>query len=127
MCNEDDIWNTAFLWLSWGINNIIDRSLDNILEEKEKSARISHENGFELLYVYPETGELEMEEWRETTIKQVLQRVGGYSQICNNWEIYKLLFILHNVSPVWIEHENIAIDLTKVKLNNHEEDINQAF
>ena len=80
------------------------------LEEKEKSARISHENGFELLYVYPETGELEMEEWRETTIKQALQRVGGYSQICNNWEIYKLLFILHNVSPVWIE-VNIRTDL----------------
>ena len=79
------------------------------LKEKEKSARISYENGVDGIYVYPETGKLEMEEWDTelwhlgTSIKRALQHVGKNSQICHNWEIYKLLFILHNVSPIWIE------------------------
>ena len=44
-----------------------------------------------------------MEEWSGTSISNALQRVGGYSQICFNWEIYKLLFLIHNVNPNWIE------------------------
>ena len=77
------------------------------LVEKEKSARISYENDYNI-YVYPETGEIGMEE--HEGIRGALQDVGMYSQICWNWEIYKLLFILHNVSPVWIEVEDFTTE-----------------
>ena len=70
------------------------------LEEKEKSVKISYENDRNI-YVYQQWGELQMEEW--WMIRDALQNMGVRSQICFNWEIYKLLFILHNVSPVWIE------------------------
>ena len=46
-----------------------------------------------------------MEEHKFTSMSQALQLVGvgGNSQICHTWEIYKLLFILHNVYPIWEE------------------------
>ena len=54
-------------------------------------------------------GELIMEDWRHSSIKAALRKVGRDSRICHFWEIYKLLFINHNVNPVWIagiENEN---------------------
>ena len=75
------------------------------LKEKEKTTRISYENGY-YIYVYQDNT-LEMEERRETSIKQALQKVGGHSRVCHPWEIYKLLFLMHNVKPVWIEVDNI--------------------
>ena len=47
-------------------------------------------------------GELLMEEWRGSSIKKALQKVGRASRICFYWEIYKLLFINHNVNAFWI-------------------------
>ena len=76
------------------------------LKQKEQPTMISYENGWEI-YVYPRSGELEMEEYWRTSIRQALQRVGSRSLICNHWEIYKLLFLLHNVKPVWMEVDTL--------------------
>ena len=70
--------------------------------EKEKTTRVSYENGWNI-YIYPDTGELEMEEYSGTSIKEALKKVGEDSKICSNWEIYKLFFLLHNIKPVWME------------------------
>ena len=72
------------------------------LKQREQSTRISYENEYSI-YIYPESGELSMEEHQTWSIKRALLSVGWYSQICMPWEIYKLLFILHNVHPIWIE------------------------
>ena len=71
------------------------------LKQKEQSTRISYENDWGI-YVY-RSGEPMMEEHRFYSIKRALQNVGVFSQSCHNWEIYKLLFLLHNVKPVWME------------------------
>ena len=83
------------------------------LEEKEKSVKISYENDRNI-YVYQQWGELQMEEW--WMIRDALQNMGVRSQICFNWEIYKLLFILHNVSPVWIEVSHELGTYTRFKV-----------
>ena len=64
------------------------------------------------MYIYPETGELMMEEYSWTSVSNALQKVGGHSQVCYDWEIFKLLFLLHNIKPVlmevdiWNDNEN---------------------
>ena len=85
------------------------------LKEKEKTTRITYEDDYDI-NIYPETGELEMEESRWYSISRALQRVGGVSHICYHWEIYKLLFLLHNVNPVWMEVNitNGVVDFEKV-------------
>ena len=85
-------------------------------KQKEQTTRISYENDYNGIYVYPDTGVLEMEEASWGSIKEALQNVGGVSRICHNWEIYKLLFLLHNVKPVWMEVNitNDNIDYDKV-------------
>ena len=80
------------------------------LKEKEKTPRISYENGNWGIYFYPDTGELQMEEYGWNSLKEALLGVGGYSQICFYWEIYKLLFLMHNVNPVWVEVTSIDIE-----------------
>ena len=77
------------------------------LKQKQNYARITYENGY-LLYIYPSTGKLSMEELGWKSIHRALQRVGRNSMICSDWEIYKLLFILHNVNPDWIELDWIS-------------------
>ena len=44
-----------------------------------------------------------MEDYYWSSIREALLGVGGVSRICSYWEIYKLLFLLHNVKPVWME------------------------
>ena len=51
------------------------------------------------------------------SIREALQRVGVYSQICYNWEIYKLLFLMHNVNPVLME----------VNITNDNENFNKVL
>ena len=70
------------------------------LKQKEQLARISYQNNWNI-YILPETGELEMEEW--FSIREALQGVGWNSRVCWHWEIYKLVFLLHNIKPVWME------------------------
>ena len=48
-----------------------------------------------------------MEERDWWSLKQALLDVGGSSQICWHWEIDKLLFLLHNINPVWMEVNTI--------------------
>ena len=84
------------------------------MKQKEQRTRVTYENGYSGIYVYPETGELGMEEWRGESIRAALQRVGEFSQICYDWEIYKLLFLLHNVKPVWVEVNITNDDYNKV-------------
>ena len=76
------------------------------LKQKEQTARITYENNYELS-IYPGIGVLAMEEQKFLSISSALQNVGMHSMICFEWEIYKLLFILHNVKPVWIEVNTI--------------------
>ena len=85
------------------------------LKQKEQSIRITYQNKFQRIYMDPSSGELEMEEYRLKTIGSSVQKVGEYTRICNEWEIYKLLFLLHNVNPVWVEvHTIIDKNLGKV-------------
>ena len=75
------------------------------LKQKEQTTKISYDNDYRI-HVYPDTaGELRMEEYSRTSIGSALKRVGEHSQVCSNWEIYKLLFLLHNIKPVWVEVE----------------------
>ena len=71
------------------------------LKEKEKTTRISYQNSHGI-YIYRDTT-IAMEEVWWTSIKQALLHVGGFSRVCHPWEIYKLLFLLHNVKPDWVE------------------------
>ena len=84
------------------------------LKQKEQSTRISYENEYNGIYIY-RSGELRMEEYFRGSISAALQSVGKVSQMCSYWEIYKLLFLLHNVKPVWME-VNITND--NVTTNN---------
>ena len=83
------------------------------LKQKEQTTKISYDNNYGI-HVYPDTGELEMEEWRGKSISRALQKVGVFSQVCFYWEIYKLLFLLHNVKPFWVEvdiwNDNVNYD-----------------
>ena len=83
------------------------------LKQKEQTARISYENNYDI-YVYQSINQLEMEGNRWGSIREALLGVGVYSQICHHWEIYKLLFLLHNVNPDWIEVDKIAENINKV-------------
>ena len=72
------------------------------LKQTEQSTRIVYDR-YEGIFVYPHTGKLMMEEFFSTRIGSSLQSVGVDSLIGHDWEIYKLLFIMHNVNPVWIK------------------------
>ena len=85
------------------------------LKQKEQSAKITYQNGF-YIYIWPHTGKQLMEEHRLYSLEEGLLRLASGST-CYHWEIYKLFFILHNVSPVWIKVENIMTgNLDKVFL-----------
>ena len=84
------------------------------LKQKEQPTRISYENNWDIT-ISPDTT-LEMEESRRS-IGRALQRVGVHSKVCWYWEIYKLLFLLHNVKPDWIE----------VDISNDNENFNKVF
>ena len=73
------------------------------LKQREKTTKITYQNNLQNLYIYPSSGLLEMEEFRYSSISRALQKVGGYTSICASWEIYKLLFIIYNINPDWIE------------------------
>ena len=60
---------------------------------------------------------MEMEEHWQYSLRWALEkRVGRESMICHQWEIFKLLFILHNVKPLWIKFNKFSSlsDLYKV-------------
>ena len=82
------------------------------LKQKEQSTIITYENNNGIT-IYHSSGELLMEEYWYYSINAALLGVDKYSRICHNWEIYKLLFILHNVNPVWKE-VNMTTDWDKV-------------
>ena len=71
-------------------------------KQKEQTTRITYENGY-YISIYNATGEMSMEEARVNSIRSSLQSVGKHSTVCWSWEIYKLLFLLHNIKPEWIE------------------------
>ena len=73
------------------------------LKQREQTARITYEHNFQGIYIYRSSGELLMEEYKADSIKRALQKVGGNTMICHYWEIYKLLFLLHNINPDWLE------------------------
>ena len=85
------------------------------LKQREQTTRITYQNGLGIEF-YRDTGELYMEEWRGYSIRAALLGVGVVSRICHHWEIYKLLLLLHNVNPVWLEVNitNDNIDFDKV-------------
>ena len=59
-----------------------------------------------------------MEEYGRVSIRRDVENVDRYSRICQYWEIYKLLFILHNIKPFWIE-----VDFTNEEvflINSHQ-------
>ena len=73
------------------------------LKQKEQTTRITRSKKFRHgIELYLGSRELQMEEYRWRSIKIALLHVGEYSQICHHWEIYKLLFLMHNIHPVWI-------------------------
>ena len=78
------------------------------IKQKEQSMRINYQQGMGAIYIYPETRKLEMDEWIDTSIKRSVLRIGWITKICHHWEIYKLLFIMYNVNPVWIETDIIS-------------------
>ena len=75
-------------------------------KQKEQSTIITYDNSWGGVYIY-RTGELMMEDY--SSINEALLSVDRHSYICSYWEIYKLLFILHNVNPKWLE-VNITTD-----------------
>ena len=81
------------------------------LKQKQQNTRITYQAN-RGLNIHPWMGTLGMEEDRLTSIQRSLERVDKNTQICHHWEIYKLLFILHNVNPFWIYIAND--DLSKV-------------
>ena len=83
------------------------------LKQKTQNARITYQNQLQEFYVDPKTGKLVMEEWYGTSIKKALLGVGVNSLICLQWEIYKLLFIIYNIKPIFVE-VNITGDLENV-------------
>ena len=73
-------------------------------------------------------GQFIMEDFWEYSIRSSLLRVGD-SCICHSWEIYKYLFVLHNIKPIWInlwrgDYDYVMRNLYKVFFN-HSLDINE--
>ena len=85
------------------------------LKQQEQSALITYEDGWNGIRMGND-GKLMMEEYRGTSIKQALQDVGVHSRVCSYWEIYKLLFLLHNVKP----------DLVEVNITNDNENFDKV-
>ena len=73
-----------------------------------------HSQGLVLSQAWHNWGEMVMEEEWKYSLRWVLEkRAGSKSMICHHWEIFKLLFIMHNVKPIWIETNvlrEIALD-----------------
>ena len=59
-----------------------------------------------------QTGSMVMEEYW-FTLRKALLGSGGTSMIPNYWEIYKLFFIVQNVSPIWNHKWHTNIDSAK--------------
>ena len=89
------------------------------LKQKEQNTRITYKNNYQYFHIYPETRKLRMEEWGRSSFKKALENVGGYSRISWHWEIYKLLIILQNINPIWIEVNKFNDDYPFKVFNIH--------
>ena len=75
------------------------------LKQKVQTTRITYQNRWNIVV---SSGSLWTDE-RWFPIDKALQKAGDHSKVCHDWEIFKLLFLLHNVYPVWI-YEDIKND-----------------
>ena len=82
------------------------------MKQKEQTVKISYQQYFGVAIDKAEN--MWMEETWFFSLKRALEREGVNSKFPHDWEIFKLFFIVHNVSPLWVRTTFTAENMAKV-------------
>ena len=70
------------------------------LKQKEKGSNLVYNRRSSAKF-YSGTTTMVMEEYGLSDMNRALMKVGGYTKICFDWEIFKMFFLLHNIKATW--------------------------